>query len=134
MTVHALVGRFYDELWNEVALDRAGQILHPEVTFRGSLGTGATGIDEVGAYITMVTTALAGYRCDIEQLVVEGETAAAKVRFSGRHVGTFLGHEATGRDVSWIGAAFFTADGGRLRDIWVLGDLVSLHTQLDTAG
>ena len=30
----------------------------------------------------------------------------------------------------WVGAAFFTADAGRLRDIWVLGDLVNLRAQL----
>lgn len=134
MDVGSLVHRFYDELWNEVALDRAGEILHPAVTFRGSLGTGATGIAEVSAYITMVTTALAGYRCDVEELVADGDRAAAKVRFSGRHVGTFLGREATARDVTWIGAAFFREEDGLLRDIWVLGDLVSLHTQLDAPG
>jgi hypothetical protein len=30
-----------------------------------------------------------------------------------------------------MGAAFFVAEQNMLRDIWVLGDLASLRTQLD---
>ena len=130
MPARALVERFYGELWNQVALSSAPEILHADVSFRGSVGVGARGVREVCDYVTMITTALAGYRCDIQELVVDGERAAAKVKFSGRHVGEFLGFAPTGRQVEWVGAAFFTADAGRLRDIWVLGDLVNLRAQL----
>ena len=54
----------------------------------------------------------------------------AKMRFTGVHAGEFLGYAPTGRPVEWTGAAFFAADGELLRDIWVLGDLVTLHEQL----
>jgi predicted ester cyclase len=131
VTVRALVGRFYDELWNERELEVAPEILHPEISFRGSLGSSVQGRSGVCDYVTMVTSALAGYRCDVEQLIVEHEGAAARVRFSGRHTGTFLGREPTGGRLEWTGAAFFTADDDLLRDVWVLGDLVSLYAQLD---
>ena len=81
-------------------------------------------------YLLMVTTVLSGYRCDVKALIADGDSAAAKVRFSGIHTGDFLGHPPTGRRVEWIGAAFFTADENKLRDIWVLGDLESLRSQL----
>jgi predicted ester cyclase len=83
-------------------------------------------------YVRMVTTALSEYRCDLESLIAEGDSAAAKVRFSGIQVGDFLGHPPTGRRIEWVGAAFFTADDNKLRDIWVLGDLDSLRAQLGT--
>ena len=130
MKVRELVDRFYDELWNKVRLESAAEILHPSVSFRGSVGLGARGPQQVCDYVTMVTQALSGYRCDVVDLVVDGERAAAKVRFSGVHDGIFLGFPPTGRDVEWVGAAFFSADQGLLRDIWVLGDLVSLREQL----
>ena len=132
--VRDLVGRFYDELWNQIALGVAEEILHPEVSFRGSVGLGATGPRAVCDYVTMVTTALSGYRCDVQELVADGDRAAAKVRFSGVHVGEFLGHPPTGCAVEWIGAAFFHAEAGVLRDIWVLGDLLTLRTQLGATG
>jgi len=130
MAIYGLVRLFYDKFWNEIDLGIADEILHPDVTFRGSVGVGARGWREVCDYVLMVTTALSGYRCDVESLVVERDSAAAKVRFSGIHTGDFLGHPPTGRRVEWIGAAFFTADENKLREIWVLGDLDSLRSQL----
>jgi len=128
--VRDLVRVFYEKFWNEVDLEKADEILHPDVTFRGSVGVGARGRREVCDYVLMVTTALSGYRCDVESLIADGDSAAAKVRFSGIHSGNFLGHPPTGRRVEWIGAAFFTADENKLREIWVLGDLDSLRSQL----
>ena len=130
MLLRDLVRVFYEKFWNEVDLEKADEILHPDVTFRGSVGVGARGRREVCDYVLMVTTALSGYRCDVESLIADGDSAAAKVRFSGIHSGNFLGHPPTGRRVEWIGAAFFTADENKLRDIWVLGDLESLRSQL----
>ena len=130
MPIRELVQAFYERFWNEVELSLADEILHPEVTFRGSVGVGATGRRAVCDYVLLVTTALSEYRCDVESLIVEGDRAAAKVRFSGLHTVEFLGYAPTGRHVEWIGAAFFTAEGDTLRDIWVLGDLESLRSQL----
>ena len=134
MTVRILVQSFYERLWNRVDLAIASEILHPEVSFRGSLGLTAFGRSEVCDYVTMVTTALSEYRCDVEELVAQGPSAAAKVRFSGLHSGDFLGYSPTGRRVEWMGAAFFVEADDMLRDIWVLGDLANLQTQLNRAG
>ena len=132
MEIRDLVDLFYERFWNQIDLPIADEILHPEVTFRGSVGVGARGRNEVCDYVRMVTTALSEYRCDLESLIAEGDSAAAKVRFSGIQVGDFLGHPPTGRRIEWVGAAFFTADDNKLRDIWVLGDLDSLRAQLGT--
>lgn len=131
MPVRDLVERFYAELWNQVRLDLAPEILHPEVSFRGSIGVAAYAPSEVCDYVTMVTNALSDYRCDVEALVVEGHQASARVRFSGIHTGVFLERSPTGRAVTWMGAAFFVEEHNLLRDIWVLGDLVTLRAQLD---
>lgn len=130
MMVRELVQIFYEKLWNEIDFGVVDEILHSDVTFRGSVGVGASGRQEVCDYVQMVTAALSGYRCEIEQLISDGDKAAARVRFSGLHVGEFLGYPPTGRHVEWIGAAFFVGDENSLRDIWVLGDLESLRSQL----
>ena len=130
MAARELVQLFYEKFWNEVDLGIADEILHPDVTFRGSVGLGATGRREVCDYVLMVTTALSGYRCDVESLIADGERVAAKVRFSGNHTGEFLGYAPTGRRVEWVGAAFFSVERDKLRDVWVLGDLESLRAQL----
>ena len=134
MPVRRLVESFYDQLWNRVDLAIASEILHPDVSFRGSVGLAAVGRSGVCDYVTMVTTALSDYRCDVEALIDQGRSAAAKVRFSGLHSGSFLGVPPTGRRIEWVGAAFFVEEDDMLRDIWVLGDLAHLRDQLNPVG
>ena len=134
MLLRSLVHRFYEELWNEQRLDLVHEILAPDVSFRGSLGSTRAGRDEFCEYVREVTTALGDYRCTIESLVVEHNSAAARLTFSGIHVATFLDRSPTGQRVSWAGAAFFQATDATIGDIWVLGDLVNLFAQLDNQG
>ena len=124
------VRRFYEELWNEPDLSLVGSLLHPEVTFRGSLGDALVGHEAFAGYVRSVTDALGDYRCEIVDLVASPGKAAARMLFSGVHRGVFLGAPPTGARVSWAGAAFFTFSGALIRDLWVLGDLASLRSQL----
>lgn len=38
----------------------------------------------------------------------------------------------TGKQLTWAGAALFTFEDGKIIDLWVLGDLVSLLDQLNS--
>lgn len=128
-----LVRRFYDELWNGPNLSIIPEVLAPGVTFRGSLGAEMTGHEQFADYVRGVTGALGDYRCDLETLLVDRDQAAARLLFSGTHRGTFLGVAPSGRRVAWAGTAFFTFSDGLVSDLWVLGDLHSLHQQLETS-
>jgi steroid delta-isomerase-like uncharacterized protein len=124
------VARFYDDIWNLLDLSVIPELLAPNLTFRGSLGDVRTGHAEFADYVKSVTGALDHYRCDIEALVAQEGRAAARMMFSGVHRATFRGIPATGRRISWAGAAFFTFDGDLISDLWVLGDLEALDQQL----
>ena len=62
MAIRELVQLFYEKFWNEKDLGMAEEILHSDVTFRGSVGIGAHGRRKVCDYVVMVTTALSDYR------------------------------------------------------------------------
>lgn len=124
------VRRFYDEIWNRADLGVIPELLAVDVTFRGSLGRALTGHAEFADYVRGVTTVLGDYRCEIVTLVADGDRVAARMTFSGIHRGPLLGVPATGRRVSWTGAAFFTFSDGRIADLWVLGDIDGLRRQL----
>ena len=124
------VRRFYDDIWNRVDLAAIPDVLAPDVTFRGSLGPVLTGPEEFAGYVREVTTALGDYRCEIESILAEAHRVAARMTFSGVHRGRLLDVPATGRRVSWAGAAFFTFADGLITDLWVLGDVDSLRRQL----
>ncbi|HTN51519.1 MAG TPA: ester cyclase [Anaeromyxobacter sp.] len=129
----ALVEAFYARIWNAGDEEAARRILAPDLEFRGSTGPARTGVDGFLGYVRLIRGALAGYECVIEELVVEGERAFAKMLFRGRHAGTFFGVAPTGRAVAWAGAALFRFQAGRIRAVWVLGDVDGLKQQLGLA-
>lgn len=131
MDVRALVASFYADIWNRGDLSAIPRLLGDGFTFRGSLGSERRGHAGFAEYVVQVRGALAGYRCDVLDLVAEERRAFARMRFSGQHVAPFLDFAPTGQRVEWLGAALFTAgDDGRLADLWVLGDLASLTALL----
>ena len=129
-TARRIVERFYDEIWNRREEGAIETLCARDLTFRGSVGMEKHGREEFAGYVEMVTSALGEYHCAIDALVVEGNRAFAKMRFSGIHRGEFLGFAPTGRRVEWAGAALFTIEDGKIRDLWVLGDVEGLRAQL----
>jgi len=125
-----LVQRFYQEVWNEADETVAREILHADLRFRASLGPVRTGPEGFIDYMRSIHAALADYQCVIDDLIETDNRAAARMRFRGTHRGPFFGMPATGNDIQWTGAAFFTTDGGRITEIWVLGDVDAVKQQL----
>jgi steroid delta-isomerase-like uncharacterized protein len=125
------VASFYADIWNRGDLSFIAALLRDDFTFRGSLGAERKGHAGFAAYVTMVRSALGDYRCDILDLVAEDRRAFARMRFSGVHRGEFLGYAPSGKRVDWLGAALFTlGEDGRIADLWVLGDVSGLMSQL----
>ena len=125
-----LVHSFYDNLWNRWDDALVESLLSPGFEFRGSLGTSTVGRDGWRSYRDTVRAGSADFHNTVETLVVEGATAAARLRYTGTHTGPLAGCPATGRRFEYAGAAFFTVEDGLLASAWVLGDLASLRDQL----
>ncbi len=130
VTANSLVERFYHEVWHRADETVAREILHADFRFRASLGPERRGPAGFIEYMRSIHAALADYTCRIEDLVSTGNRAAARMRFSGIHRARFFGVEATGRVITWAGGAFFTTDGERITELWVLGDIDSVKQQL----
>ena len=130
MSNHPLVVDFYRRIWNSGDASAVSELLCAEFFFRGSLGAELKGLAAFWDYVSGVRAALADYRCDIETCVTERDQAFAKMRFSGLHVGNFRGYSPSHLPVQWDGAALFRFDGSRIRELWVLGDLVGLDAVL----
>ena len=128
-----LVRRFYDEVWNRQDEAVARAILHADFRFRGSLGPELRGVDGFIDYLRATHRALGSYTCIVDDLVATTDRAAARMRFRGIHRARFFGVEATGREIIWAGAAFFTSDGNQIVTLWVLGDLDGVKRQLGAA-
>lgn len=129
-----LVERFYAEVWNQADEAVAREILHPDLSFKASLGPVRTGPEGFVTYLRSVHAALADFRCIIEELIATQDSAAARMRFVGVHRAEFFGVPATGREITWAGGAFFKVAGGQIAEIWILGDIDSVKSQLGAEG
>jgi predicted ester cyclase len=129
-TVEDLVDDFYSRAWNRWDDDVVDEILGPGFAFRGSLGDEVRGREGWRGYRDTVRVALPDLHNEVMDLVVSGDRAAARLRYTGHHVGTVLGVRGRGAAIEFAGAAFFTAADGLLTSAWVLGDLDGLRPQL----
>jgi predicted ester cyclase len=121
---------FFKELWDHADKTLIPSLFHPDFTFRGSLGAELRGHDQFAGYVDYVMATLGEYTTDILDMVEEGNKVWAKVRYHGYHRGELLGHPPTGKHVWWHGTPFFTFEGSRVRDLWVLGDVQGLIQKL----
>jgi steroid delta-isomerase-like uncharacterized protein len=131
--VEELVRRFYAELWNRWDDAAVDEVLDEEFVFRGSLGDEVRGRDGFRRYRDKIRAAFPDFHNDVVDLVTGADRAAARLRYSGHHRGEVLGLAPTGARAVYEGAAFFTARDGRLRAVWVLGDVDGLRRQLTAA-
>ena len=107
--------------------------LHPDFTFRGSLGPALIGHDQFAGYVDWVTTAFGNYTTDMLALIEEDNRVSGKMRFHGTHRQEMFGIAPSGRHVWWTGMPIFTFEGGRVRDLYVLGDIYGLIERMRAA-
>jgi steroid delta-isomerase-like uncharacterized protein len=130
LSIPVLVSAFYSRIWNDGDVGAIADLIAEDFSFRGSLGAELRGREAFRDYVLMVRSALVDYRCDILDCVTENHRAFSKMRFSGRHVGTFRGFAPTGKQVEWVGAALFELRGAQIGAVWVLGDVEGLDARL----
>ncbi len=54
----------------------------------------------------------------IEDLVEEGDLIAIRLTFNATHKGTFLGIEATNKNITWEAMEFFRIKNGIITESW----------------
>ena len=125
-----IVRVFYKELWDHANKRLIPAVFHEGFTFRGSLGPTLVGHDQFAGYVDFVTGAFGQYTTDILALVEEGCHVSGKMRFHGYHRKELFGVPASGRHVWWTGMPIFTFEDGKVRDLFVLGDIYGLIERL----
>jgi predicted ester cyclase len=69
-------------------------------------------------------------RYELEDILADGDTVAARDTFRGTHTGTFMGIAPTGRAVTLGSIHFVRLSGGKVVAHWVESDLLGLLRQL----
>ena len=126
-----LIARFYLEMWNRFDKTIFPDILTEDIRFRGSLGQFKNGYAEFGEYVDFIQRAFPDFSNEIEEIISEDDNAFAKLIYRGTHRGEVFGIEPTGRPIQYAGAAVFKFRDDRIAEVWVLGDIHGLISQLE---
>ncbi len=89
---------------------------------------------DLRAWITELRRAFPDLRVEIEEITVEGERAAARVRITGTHLGPLLGVPPTGRPICIEGVEILRVREGRIVEQWGIADVRALARQLGLPG
>ena len=121
-----LVERFYAEAINGRDLEAVERLLSEDFVHNGE-ARGRAGQREA---VKVFLDAFPDLHNEIELILAEGDLVAAHQRWSGTHEGTFLGVEATGREVSFTSTAVLRIRGGLIAEAWDEVDVAGVLAQL----
>lgn len=130
LTNKDLVNLYYEELWNKKNKDFINTLFAENISFHGSLGLSTNGKKEFESYMDMIHTAIPNLFHSIVDIVVGEDTIAVRALYTGKHSGKLLDYEATNNRLIYNGATFFKFEEGKIKSVWVLGDLNTLVKQL----
>ncbi|MGB1226887.1 MAG: ester cyclase [Poseidonibacter sp.] len=130
LTNKDLVNLYYEELWNKKNKDFINTLFAENISFHGSLGLSTNGKKEFESYMDMIHTAIPNLFHSIVDIVVGEDTIAVRALYTGKHSGKLLDYKATNNRLIYNGATFFKFEEGKIKSVWVLGDLNTLVKQL----
>lgn len=126
-----LVKAYYEKLWNEHDKSYIDTLFDDEIIFKGSLGIESIGKEAFEAYFDMVTLAIPNLYHAVEEVIEEGDRVVARAWYSGRQTGKLFNFEPSNKKIKYNGASFFRIEDGKIKSIWVLGDLHTLYKQIE---
>ena len=126
----ASMRRFY-EVINSGEIDGFIDLLADDFIEHEQMPGMPTGRDGTRQLFTMIAAAFPDMNWAPEDILVDGDKAVARTRFSGTNDGEFMGMPATGKSVSaqLIDIVRF-GDDGVAREHWGVFDMMALMTQL----
>jgi len=125
-----LIERFCHELWNRFDKALIPVLLAEDIRFRGSLGQYKNGHVEFAEYVDFIEHTFPDFTIEIEEIISEEDKAFARLTYRGTQRGEIFGIAPTGKPIQYVGAAVFRFRGDKIMEVWVLGDIHGLISQL----
>lgn len=126
--VKTAVRRMFGEAINDNRPELIDELVSPR--FVGHMPDGDLDPEGLKQYIGVWRAGFSDLECEAYDLVEEGDRIAWRVRASGTHSGEFMGIPATGNRVDFDSMNHARVEDGRLREHWVVMDMVTVMQQL----
>ncbi len=128
--VKSVIHRFYEQLINRADFQSAEDILADDFHDH-DLSDIRIGTEGLKSLLTMLTTAFPDIHVEIEDIVVEGDTAAVRLRVTGTQNGVLMGTiPPSGKHAVWSGMDFLKLSDGRIVERYGVRDRLGLMQQI----
>ena len=124
-----VVRRFFEEVVGG-NMDLVEELVAPDCVIHGA-GDEFRGVEAVRQNLKRQMNTFEAWKARMIFQIVEGETVASHLEFTGRHVGEILGIPATGNDVALTGMFFDRVVDGKIVEGWHRLDYLTLLRQLN---
>jgi len=124
-----LIQRYFAEWANQGDVTAADELIAPDVTLINPPTT-LRSLAEYKASMTAFHTGFPDLHFTVEDLVAAGDRVAVRWNLRGMQRGEFAGRPPSGRPVAITGMSTFRIADGKIREIWVNLDRLSLMQQL----
>jgi predicted ester cyclase len=129
-----ILARFIEEVWNAGDIDASDKYIAAKYTIHHDPGDPWEKRElDLAGYKERLRISRAPFpdqRFNIQDLVVEGNTAIMTWLWSATHKGDIPGFAATGNNIKMSGATVYYFDGGRLTGHWQIADRLGVFMQL----
>jgi steroid delta-isomerase-like uncharacterized protein len=128
--LRAVTRRFYDEVFTEGNLDAIDELAHDDFVEHEEMPGLPPTKEGVRLFASAMLEAFPDLTVSVEDIIVEDNKAASRVRFSGTHRGEFMGIPPTNKKFDVQAIDIMAYRDGKATDHWGITDQMAMMTQL----
>jgi steroid delta-isomerase-like uncharacterized protein len=124
-TIH----RFYEQCLNQNRPDLIPELFAPNVILHSSTGD-ATGLPAIRQTLDRVRAMFPDYRFVVEDVVTNGDKAAARWSMTATNTAPIAGVPPTGRHITQNAIVFYRFEDGKIAEFWLQMDQLGVLRQI----
>jgi len=124
----AVVRGYIEQVWNGRRPDLLEQYLAKDVVHHDA--PGLTDRESIRNFIVATLNAVPDFSVSIEAEIAEGDLVVQRQIAGGTQQGELMGLPASGRQFSMVAVFIFRVAGGKIAELWGVGDSLRMMQQL----
>ena len=123
-----VVRNYIEQVWNAHRVDNLEKFVAKNVVHHDA--PGVTDYDSVKQFVVGTLAAVPDLKIAIDDEIAEGDRVVQHQTCSGTQTGELMGMPATGKHFVFPEVFIFRVSGGKIAEMWGVGDTMSMMQQL----
>ena len=128
--VRAIGYRIVNEFINNARMDIADELFSPNFVNHSPAEGVSSDLEGFKKYVSMLHAGFSDFSLTIEDMIVEKDRGAARMRFRGVHTGDYMGVPPTKKQVDTTIISILRFDNGKFVERWSVTNRLEIARQL----